>query len=186
MSILNDRVKTSADAKKIVALLKKLDIKLPSDVEADDLVGSTYGTYDEKKRAYVGGTEDSYVKAEAPGYGVEKFEMWFVPSFGWVIPTLLISSGSTRRRVRAGMASADRTYAATLHGRVVRVGLGPHVKAQIVVFVRKSRLAVLRRFLLARASGAEQANVVRDRISSRRAEGQVNRDKGLTSWRWSR
>lgn len=105
------------------------------------------------------------------------FELWYTTSLGWVIPTLLIRH--SRRAERA-----DRTYATTLDGKACRVGLGPHVLRRVTVYVRESRRAALQKFLDLRRSGQVTSNQIRDRISSRRAQGQVMRAEGRTSWRW--
>jgi len=89
-----------------------------------------------------------------------------------------------RATARRGSNVADRTYATTLDGKSVRIGFGPHVRARHTVFVSKSRLAVLQKFLDLRKQGQVTSNEIRDRISSRRAQGQVNRANGLQSWRW--
>lgn len=110
-------------------------------------------------------------------YDDRTFDLWYVKSFGWVIPTLLISSG---RRSN----TTDRTYATTLDGKPVRVGRGPHVLETHTVWVRNARLKSLQKFLDLRKSGQATAGQIRDRISSRRAQGQMMRAEGRSSWRW--
>jgi hypothetical protein len=97
---------------------------------------------------------------------------------GWVVATLGIRSGARRGK-------ADRTYAVNLEGRVCRVGMGPHVKSTVRVWVRSSRVAALQKYIDLHRQGLSQAGQVRDRISSRRAEGQIMRAEGRSSWRWS-
>jgi hypothetical protein len=96
----------------------------------------------------------------------------------WVVCTLGI-----RRGQRSGQA--DRTYGVTVDGSPVRVGIGPHVKQQITVWVRKNRRESLSKLLELHNQGLVVANQIRDRISSRRAEGQLRRADGQRSWDWS-
>jgi hypothetical protein len=110
------------------------------------------------------------------------FQLWFVTGMGWVIPTVLISRQS--RRHRNLDAATDRTYAVTLDGKVCRVGAGPHVTEVVHVHVHDSHLKSLQRFIDLKREGAAKAGMIRDRISSRRAEGQLHRAAGERSWRW--
>jgi hypothetical protein len=103
-------------------------------------------------------------------YEDRSFELWFCGSFGWCIPTLQIR-GAGRR-----MGVAPRTYAVSVDTKkVCRIGLGPHVLKRVTVYVRKSRLEVLKPFLDLRREGAIAANNVRDRISTRRAQSAMRR-----------
>ena len=107
-----------------------------------------------------------------------QFEMWYTTGFGWCIPTLNISPHNRR-------VSSARTYAVRVDtDGVVRIGGGPHVIERHWVYVKKARLKALQKYVDMQAQGAVDANTVRDRISSRRAQGALNRAKGLTSWRW--
>lgn len=104
--------------------------------------------------------------------GPSDFELWFTPGFGWCIPTLGITSGQHRYRE----PGIPRTYAVRVSdGGTVRIGAGPHVTARLRVYVRKTRLAALQRFLDLRQQGAVRAHTIRDRISTRRAVGQFRR-----------
>lgn len=98
----------------------------------------------------------------------------------WVIETLLIARAG--RRAAAG--ATDRTYAITLDGRVMRVGLGPHVRAKVTVYLHQSRRAALQQYIDLHAKGIGDAMRIRDRISSRRAQGQLERMAGNRSWIW--
>jgi hypothetical protein len=128
---------------------------LPKGINATDLKEPSWKTFD-KTMAREGGEK----------YGPAlKFDLWYIESFGWVIPTLLIA----KRRQAA--AYGERTYAVRVSdGATVRVGNGPHVKARHTVYVRKTRLKALEKFLALQGTGAERANTIRDRISSRRAQ----------------
>lgn len=109
------------------------------------------------------------------------FQLWLVARFGWVIPTLSIAGGGQRTyAVALAEGGSDRVQ----RGAQVRCGMGPHVLTQYTVHVRKSRVDALRPFLALRRDGAIDANVTRDRISSRRAQGQVERAAGNNYWRW--
>jgi hypothetical protein len=100
--------------------------------------------------------------------------------FGWCIATLLINRASSRSRHQSA-----RTYAVRVSdGAGVRIGTGPHVLNTVTVYLRKSRLAVLQKYIDLYQKGAIQANTTRDRISSRRAEGIQKRAAGYHSWSW--
>jgi hypothetical protein len=115
-------------------------------------------------------------------YEDRQFEMWYTTGFGWCIPTLSISS-SGYRSGRTG--SQRRTYAVTVDGgKVVRIGAGPHVLEIVLVHNRPSRRAALQPFLDLRTKGSADAGQVRDRISSRRVQGQMERAAGNRYWRW--
>lgn len=142
---------------------------LPKGVLQSDLTVPTFKT----RQNYV----DSY-----QDYSVE---LWYVESGrrdgdGWYIPTLQIS------RSRNGYA--DRSYAVRVSDGSTgwRIGRGPHVKQQIIVYIKKSRAEKLQFLLDLRNKGAESAGQIRDRISSRRAQGQLMRAEGRRSWTWAR
>lgn len=95
----------------------------------------------------------------------------------WYIATLGISRGKQGR--------ADRTYAVRIKdGALGRIGNGPHVLQTVKVYVRKGRAEALKKYLDLYTKGAGDAGMVRDRISSRRAQGQLERAAGHRSWRW--
>lgn len=103
------------------------------------------------------------------------FELWFTSAAGWVIPTLLIS------RARRGSDVPDRYYAVDMLGKTWTVGRGPHVLKTVTVYVRKSRVDALKSFLDLKDSGNGNANMIRDRISTRRART-VQRRASMNSW----
>ena len=119
----------------------------------------------------------SYTEQQNVPWESRSFELWFVASFGWCIPTLLI--GKSRRS-----NNPDRTYATTLDGKTVRVGKGPHVTETLTVYVRDKSLDRLQTFIDMRTQGQGKAGEIRDRISSRRAQGVLERASGKHSWRW--
>jgi len=92
--------------------------------------------------------------------------------FGWVITTLFISGGRSR-----GMS--DRTYGISLEGNLVTVGRGPHVKRQVTVYLRQSRMKALAQYLELYNKGLERAHVTRDTISTRRANSVTRRSNWL-------
>lgn len=93
--------------------------------------------------------------------------------FGWVICTLAING------------SRGRTYGMTMDGKVCRVGNGPHVLDQLCVYVKATNLKRLMPLIELLRKGLADAGTIRDRIGSRRAEGQLRRSRGEYSWRWS-
>ncbi len=119
----------------------------------------------------------TWKQVEGVDYDSRSFELWHTSGFGWCIPTLLIGRARGRQQ-------QDRTYAVTLEGVVVRIGKGPHVTETLVVYVTRASLARLQPFLTLRTEGAAKAGTIRDRISSRRAQGQEERAAGNRSWRW--
>lgn len=106
---------------------------------------------------------------------IHTIELYEVERAGWVIATLGISSGNKY---------AARTYSVDANGKVWRVGKGPHVKQTITAYVTEKSAKRLAELIRLHNSGAIEANTIRDRISSRRAQGQINRMKGMSSWRW--
>lgn len=119
-----------------------------------------------------------YPKFEDNAY--KTFELWDVRGFGFVIPSLLISKAGRRSTLKT-----DRVYATGVdNGKIYRVGKGPHVLSTTVIYVKKSRESALQKFLDLRDQGSADANMIRDRISSRRAQGQLNRAAGRSSWAW--
>jgi hypothetical protein len=98
----------------------------------------------------------------------------------WVLITLLIGKATGRR---AG--AADRSYAIQVSDeKVCRVGFGPHVLKTVTVRFKKSNLKRLQRYVDLWLKGMESAGSIRDRISTRRAQGQLYRAQGRTSWMW--
>jgi hypothetical protein len=101
----------------------------------------------------------------------------------WCIATLLIGTASRVQRSRG--VTTDRTYAVRISdGGCVRIGLGPHIKRTVTVYIRKSRAEALKKYADLYTKGAIEANQIRDRISSRRAQGQLERAAGHHSWTW--
>lgn len=140
-----------ATAKKIVAPV----VKLPEGVLKSDLTRP-------------GWKSKTVMAKDADGYSTLQFEIWHSARFGWCIPTLLI--GKARHR-----NTTDRTYATTLKGELVRIGMGPHVTATHTVYVKASRLKILQKYIDLQHKGAAKAGDTRDRISTRRAQTAARR-----------
>jgi hypothetical protein len=93
----------------------------------------------------------------------------------WVVRTLNIARGRT----------SERSYAMGVDdGKVYRVGNGPHVLKEIAVHVTEENKARLALLIQRKAEGEEAAGQIRDRISTRRAQGQLHRAAGRRSWTW--
>lgn len=144
--------------------------ELPKGVTKYDL---EYPKYDArlkvKGRKEPGGYKDPSVPMTPGGYDST---LTFIESgrIGWVVATLSIN------------ARTNRTYAVDLEGSVFTVG-NPASRV-VTVHVKESRAKALTPWIEAHKKGLEIAGNVRDRIGSRRAEGQEKRARGLSSWRW--
>ena len=102
---------------------------------------------------------------------IGQLRFWYTERFGWCIATLHIRNASRRSGARF---TDSRTYAVTLDGNIVTLGLGPHVLCQHTVYVTQARAAALQRFIDLQESGLADAGSIRDRISSRRAATTLN------------
>lgn len=144
---------------------------LPPDVTAADL------------RYPTAKNQLGYKEVEAMGlvatYGT--FTLYFVPKIGWVLTTLHISNPSSRQSA----GTSARFYGIGVSdGKVYTVGRGPHVTAEVVVHTTKDNADRLKRYADLWTKGMADASQIRDRISSRRAQGQLHRAAGESSWRW--
>lgn len=99
---------------------------------------------------------------------------------GWFCCTLHISNAS--RRQAAGTAA--RTYAVGEDGKVYTLGRGPHVLTEVQVHLTSDNIARLGRWVALYRQGLADAGSIRDHISSRRAQGQLYRAAGRSSWTW--
>jgi hypothetical protein len=145
----------------------KLPLELPPDVKAADL---KYPSYERDDRL-------SYSELQAMGLESNALLFYRVTTFGWVLTTLLIGKGRNAR--------SARYYAVKLDGTTCRVGQGPHVTKEVTVYLTKSNLARLQKYVDLYQTGGSRAGEIRDRISSRRAEGQERRARGERFWHWS-
>ena len=114
--------------------------------------------------------------------GIEhnSFTFYHVTSFGWVLTTLHISNPSSR-----SSSTTARSYGVKLDGSVVRVGKGPHVTKEITVYLSKDNLERLTKYIELWKKGMGRAGEIRDRISSRQAQGQLMRVEGRSHWYWN-
>lgn len=94
---------------------------------------------------------------------------------GWVLCTLNIGKGR----------GTARTYGIQLSNeKVCRVGSGPHVLQVVEVRVNKTNKDRLWKYVELHQKGLAAAGQIRDRISTHRAQGQIFRAEGRTSWSW--
>lgn len=150
-------VSKASNGQLVVKNQGKMVAPLPLEFKADDLEFPSY-----KSNSSIGYDEMHKLGLE---YDDLRFELWYVANFGWCIPTLLISKAGRRRPA----GTPDRTYAIMVDGgRGCRIGRGPHVTAQLTVYVTKKNIERLRKFIDLRKQGQVQANETRDRISTRR------------------
>jgi hypothetical protein len=112
------------------------------------------------------------------------FTFYKTAQFGWCMLTLHISNGSRNQRARG--VTTERSYAVPVNNpdSIVRVGLGPHVTDQFTLYLRRDRLDALKFYVELNNKGLAAAGNVRDRISTRRAQGAMHRANGERSWRW--
>jgi hypothetical protein len=136
---------------------------LPVGITPDDLTYPKFSDPESKRLDYTA----------ANGGQVSLYE---VTGFGWVIATLGIAAGGK---------FADRTYGVKVDdGSVVRVGKGPHVKRTFSLYFRKNRMKDLQKYLDLYNTGLEKAGMIRDRISTRRAQGALRRADGFGLGLW--
>ena len=122
--------------------------------------------YDASEAVYKKWCVDNALVSAADG--PRELTLYETERFGWIITTLLIGSGRSR-------GTTDRSYGITLAGQPVRVGMGPHVKRVLTVYLRKSRLADLQQYIDLYNTGLIKAHETRDTISTRRATGTLRR-----------
>lgn len=95
----------------------------------------------------------------------------------WVLTTLRIGG--------AGRGATERYYGVGVaDGKVYTVGRGPHVAAVVTIHLHPGNWDRLRKYADLYEKGMADAQAVRDRISSRRAQGQLHRAAGRTHWYW--
>lgn len=123
--------------------------------------------------------------AEAAGLNTTVLTFYLVGGAGarkseqrWVLCTLNIGG--------RGRGQTERNYAINVtDGSICRVGRGPHVLQVVEVHLSKSNWTRLQPHVELYLKGLAAAGSIRDRISSRRAEGQMRRMNGESSWRWN-
>lgn len=120
-----------------------------------------------------------YEEVKALGLDDRSLTFYEVRGFGWVILTLGISKARGRQ-------TSNRSYGVRVdNGTVCRVGAGPHVLSQVTVYLSKKNIERLKPYVELYVKGLGDAGMIRDRIGSRRAEGQARRANGESYWRWS-
>jgi hypothetical protein len=148
--------------------------KLPEPVRTEDCVRPSWSEE----------TSFQWSELDAMHLPTGTLTLYKIKGRGWVVCALAISKASSRQRA-AGVGT-DRTYAIELDKpNVVTVGGGPHVEATVTVYVTKTNLERLQPLIDRYVEGLTLAGQIRDRVSSRRAQGQVERANGRTSWRWN-
>lgn len=104
--------------------------------------------------------------------------LYYAERFGWCITTLHISNPSRRHAPGA----TPRTYGIAIKdGGVVRIGLGPHVKQDVTVYISKVRAKALKPIIDLYVKGMSDASEIRDLRSTRRARGTLRR-ASLSRW----
>lgn len=109
---------------------------------------------------------------------------YFVPEGkkapAWVLTTLHISNPSRRQS-----GTPARTYGIGVgDSKVYTVGRGPHVKAEVTVCLTTVNIDRLQKYVDLWVKGMSDASAIRDRISSRRAQGNLFRAEGRSHWTW--
>jgi hypothetical protein len=110
-------------------------------------------------------------RKEQPFDVLHTLTLYETERFGWVVTTLHIRNPGRRHRSDA----QARTYGVTKDGNVVTVGLGPHVKRTLTVYVTRGRAEALKTLVELHERGMADAGSIRDRISSRRAQTTLRR-----------
>lgn len=111
-------------------------------------------------------------------YAESVLDLWYVVGRGWCIPTLYIGSSHRQQWL-------PRTYGVAMDGSIVTMGGGPHVTHTVKVYNRTARAAALKPLFALKAKGELDASTIRNRIGSRRAQGQLERMAGKSYWRWN-
>lgn len=158
---------------------KKTPVDLPPEItEADTKYTNTAAKIDwsDKKAAAAYYAEQEALRktlGETPSY----FTFYKTAAFGWCLMTLDISKGKR--------GNADRSYGVVVaDGKVCRCGNGPHVLKEVVVYLTPDNLERLKVYIDLWRKGMADAGTIRDRISTRRAQGQQHRAAGRNSWMW--
>lgn len=124
--------------------------------------------------------KDAFGYAELEQHGLPHYfyKLYYIKTGnGWLIRTLHISNAKKRSGYQT-----DRSYAVSLgDGKVYTVGGGPHVLAEVAVRVDKKNVARLKPHLDIYLKGLADAGTIRDRISSRRAQGALRRSDRLNN-----
>jgi len=155
-------------------------IKLPAPVLESDI----YDIRDWDKNQGVKYAIEDYKNPVYTQYGgTIEFELWYTERFGWVIPTLTIRNNTGR----AARAETRRSYAIAIKdGAMCSAGMGPHVKRHVTIRVKQERFEALKPLLDIMIKGGEKAGDIRDRRSTRIAQGRARRSNFLGGGDWDR
>lgn len=107
----------------------------------------------------------------------------YTPDFGWVLATLPIANSRKDFVARTYGIKVEGTPYETEHG-IVTVGNGPHVSKTVTIYIRKSRVEALQKYLDLYVDGMGRAGGIRDRISTRRANTMARRRGGYGLGLW--
>lgn len=119
-----------------------------------------------------------WAKLRERGLDADQFLLYCIKDTGWVVCTLHISNPSRNQRNRGNTAA--RFYSMGLKdGKVWRVGLGPHVLGERRVYLTEDNWERLQPLVDLYLKGMGDAGQIRDRISSRRAQGTLRRGGGV-------
>lgn len=154
---------SATKAKGILEFIKKHPLEYRDDkgvtkmleLEAKDLADSY-----QKNRKY---TEYDYTKGEH-----REFKLYYTERFGWVLTTLPIQSQSR--------GYSERTYGIVLKdGELARVGAGPHVLKEVLVYRWKNRATAMQPLTDLFKKGLILAHENRDDLSTARAGARSRR-----------
>jgi hypothetical protein len=166
-------MKTSKTSRSSVKTSKTVR-ELPPNVNPSDTVYPRRTSYD-----------DSYwtFQKTLREIGLETSTLTFYKTtgIGWVLTTLHISNPSRRQ----SSSTPPRTYGiGVADSKVYTVGRGPHVTEEVTIYLTPENYDRLKVYVQLWTKGMADASQIRDRISSRRAQGQLHRSNGRTSWMW--
>lgn len=139
-------------------MIRKVQTQKPSPLPEGILESDTkYPEYDEKNRV------------------IETLRFYDLGGrFGWCIATLDINP-RTNRTYGFRVEEGGRSNVVTMGNQNTRI---------VTVYVTQKRQKALQPYLDMYRVGMESAGAIRDRIGSRRAQGQLERAAGKHSWRW--
>lgn len=143
-----------------MAKAKKQEHDLPPDVLPADLEYKTAGKSIPYEKLKELGLDYS-----TGWYGLFKF--YKTQKSGWILCTLPIRAASRHGR---SQGQTDRTYGVDMRGQVHCVGIGPHVVKTVEVRLTVKNLKRLMKYVELWKKGMASAGVIRDRISTRRAQ----------------
>lgn len=113
-----------------------------------------------------------FSEAIAVGLDDNRLRFYRTAANGWILLVLRISNASKRQ----APGTSDRYYGIGVNdSKIYTVGRGPHVLEELTVHLTKSNVERLRPLIDLFIKGNTDANTIRDRISSRRAQGALRR-----------